>query len=383
MEPFRSIVRIVALAAAIGVTAAASADWPMFQGSPQLLGAVTNPLELPLSLRWSHRTGGPIVSGPAISAGTVFVGSKSGEILALGLSDGKLLWTFRAGDAVEATPLVLGRRVIVGSADGTCYGLDRGTGAVLWKYATGGKIAGSAIPFECPGSSGGHARPAVAFGSYDNRLHAIDPESGLVLWTADAGNYVNGAPAVEGARIVFGGCDGLLHVVSTDGRARSEISAGAYIPGSPALSGARAYAGQFGGVVVCADVAAGVLVWTSAVHGASFASSPALARNRLVIGSRDRGLNAFDATTGRRLWTFRARAAFDGAPVVCGETVFAGSDDGRLYAIGLADGRELWSYDAGAALSGALAVSDGMLVFGAEDGTVYALAGDQRRDPRP
>ena len=58
------------------------------------------------------------------------------------------------------------------------------------------------------------------------------PRRGRSNWVYETGNYINGSPAVADGRTVFGGCDGLLHVISlADGKQVKEIEAGAYIAG--------------------------------------------------------------------------------------------------------------------------------------------------------
>ena len=57
---------------------------------------------------------------------------------------------------------------------------------------------------------------------------------------------------------VFGGCDGLLHVISlADGKQVKEVEAGAYIAGSVALADGRAYFGQYENEFLCVDLKEG------------------------------------------------------------------------------------------------------------------------------
>src|SRR5436190_2165635 len=52
-----------------------SADWPMFRGSPALVGIASGKLDSQLTLLWSFKTEKPVKSSPAISNNRVFVGS--------------------------------------------------------------------------------------------------------------------------------------------------------------------------------------------------------------------------------------------------------------------------------------------------------------------
>ena len=54
-----------------------------------------------LTLQWRFKTGGPVLSSPVVSGGTVFVGSNDGFVYALRKTDGKKLWGFDTGKSVE------------------------------------------------------------------------------------------------------------------------------------------------------------------------------------------------------------------------------------------------------------------------------------------
>ena len=56
----------------------------------------------------------------------------------------------------------------------------------------------------------------IVVGSYDTRLYCFDAKTGERVWDYRTENYVNGTPAVLEDRIVFGGCDAILHVVSAE-----------------------------------------------------------------------------------------------------------------------------------------------------------------------
>jgi outer membrane protein assembly factor BamB len=93
----------------------------------------------------------------------------------------------------------------------------------------------------------------------------------------------------------------------------------------------------------------------------------------LVIGGRDKRLHAIDPATGKSLWRFRGKGAFDAAPVICGDKVVAGSEDGRLYLLRAKDGSELWRHEMGKPILSSPAVSRGVVVVGCDDGEVYCF----------
>jgi len=348
---------------------ASETAWPMARGGQDLAGIAPGNLPDSIALLWSFKTGGPVDSSAAIEGGRVFVGSNDKNVYALDLATGKEVWKFATEGAVEATPLILDDSVYIGSADMHLYALDAATGDLRWKYTTGDKILGGANWIR-PAADG----PArILVGSYDSKLHCVDASTGKAVWTVTTDNYVHGTPAVAGERIVFGGCDGLLRVVSADGKELTKIEAGAQIAGSVAVGGKFAYFGHYGNAVMCANLDDDTAGWEYTERGFPYFSSPALLDDRVLIGGRDKRLHCLDRKTGKLLWDFQTRGHVDSSPVVCGGKVVFGSEDGRLYVLSLEKGEELWTYEIGKPLIASPAVSNGIIVIGSEDGAVYAF----------
>lgn len=346
------------------------ADWPMYRGAPSLIGVAAGSLPAKLDLLWTFKGGDSIKSSAAIVGGRVYVGCSDSNVYALNLADGKKLWSYQTAGAIESSPLVLDGRVYIGSDDAFLYALDADVGKFLWKYETGDRIPGAPNWIKSP--KGG--APWILVGSYDFKLHCVDSATGKGIWSYTSANYINGSPAVAEGLAVFGGCDAMLHVVSlADGQQVRQVEAGGYIAGSAALDGSRAYVGQYENMFLSIDVQKGATNWIYTDKAFPFFSSPAIARDRIVVGSRDKRVHCLKRETGEKLWVFPTRGKVDVSPVICGDKVVAGSDDGRLYLLSLVDGRELWSYEIGQPISASPAVSGGCVVIGAEDGVLYAF----------
>src|SRR6476659_827834 len=78
----------VAVAASASSPAPSTADWPMFRGSPALVGVASGTLEPKLSLLWTFKTGKPVKSSPAIVGNRVFVGSDDDNLYAIDVATG-------------------------------------------------------------------------------------------------------------------------------------------------------------------------------------------------------------------------------------------------------------------------------------------------------
>ena len=167
-------------------------DWPMFRGNPALTGVSDAVVKLPLKLKWTFKTGGPVMSSPAVVGSNVYVGSASSNVFCLDLATGRPRWSAPASGPVEASPLVLDGRLYVGDVNMNFHCLDAATGKAIWTVGFDEKVKSSASWYVPPGSG----RKAVLVGSYDFKLYSLDAATGRTNWAYETGNYINGSPAV-------------------------------------------------------------------------------------------------------------------------------------------------------------------------------------------
>lgn len=109
-----------------------------------------------------------------------------------------------------------------------------------------------------------------------------------------------------------------------------------------------------------------------------FASSPAIANSRVVIGGDNFVLYCVDLETAKLHWTFQARWPIFSSPVIWNDRVYVGEGlheqtDSKIYCLDLASGTELWSFETTSHTESSPTIVDGMLYFGAGDDGVYCL----------
>ncbi|MEO6033992.1 MAG: PQQ-binding-like beta-propeller repeat protein, partial [Verrucomicrobiota bacterium] len=215
--------------------------------------------------------------------------------------------------------------------------------------------------------------------------------------------------ALADGKTVFGGCDGLLHVISVaDGKQIKEIEAGAYVAASVALAGNHAYFGHYENEFLCIDLCQtnsaaepassspaapkaleksadlathpaqnqptdSAVVWRYKNREFAYMSSAAITADRVIVGGRDKLLHCLNRANGQKIWTFATQGKVDSSPVVAGDKVVVGSADGRFYMVSLKTGKELWSYEIGRPIESSPAVAAGKIVIGSEDGYVYCF----------
>lgn len=353
---------------ATGISSLAGADWPMYRGQPDLTGVASGQLPNQPALLWSFKTQGPVKSSAAIVGNRVFVGSNDRNLYALDFANGKLLWTFTNSEAIESSPLVLNGSVFVGSSDAYLYALDARSGKELWKFPTGDKIL-SAPNWFADGN-----KTNLLVGSYDFKLYCLDAATGQSNWVFETGNYINGSPAVAQGVAALGGCDGVLYSVTlTNGQIAHSNDIGAPIAASVALVDGHAYFGHYENQFLCVDLKANTNRWAFRDRQFPYFSSPAITKDRVLFGGRDKKLHCVNRADGKQVWSFATRGKVDSSPVVCGDKVVVGSDDGRIYLVSLTDGKELWSYEIGQAIEASPAVAEGKIIIGSNDGSVYCF----------
>ena len=134
-------VLMLSSAAAGQSTTAAPETWAQFRGTPELSGASLTKLPDELELLWTLDAGESIDSSAAIAGGVVYIGTYSGELLAVDLETGAERWRYTASEEMgigESSPAVGHGLVFVGDLAGVLHAVDAETGEAAWTYQTEG-----------------------------------------------------------------------------------------------------------------------------------------------------------------------------------------------------------------------------------------------------
>jgi outer membrane protein assembly factor BamB len=162
-----------------------------------------------------------------------------------------------------------------------------------------------------------------------------------------------------------------------DGSEAAQIDSGSFIAASAAILEGQVYIGNYDNVFLKADIAARKILWRYAGGDYPYFSSPAVGRDVVVFGGRDKNVHCVGRDDGKVVWTFKTLGEVDSSPVICGDKVVVGSEDGRIYMIRLSDGSKVWSYEIGQPVTSSPAVAKGMVVVGCDDSYVYAFGAKQ------
>jgi outer membrane protein assembly factor BamB len=130
--------------------------------------------------------------------------------------------------------------------------------------------------------------------------------------------------------------------------------------------------------VYALDAATGKLVWKAAAqprfgHTGTFYATPAVAYDRVYIGSTDGKMYSFGATTGKLRWSTSTGGYVYSSPAVWRQRVYVGSYDGTFYCFDAATGEVKWKFAANGSISGSPTVVAGRVYFATLKGRTYAL----------
>lgn len=367
----------------------AGTNWSMFHGNAQHTGEAKDQLVSSLSLNWTYRTPGTILtSSPAIANGVVYIGSRDEDgtennaIHAVDQKTGKLLWQVKADAQIQASPAVENGIVYASSIRGTLYAIGAENGEILWEKTVGKDEVQRAWMYYSPTAADGVIYQAYSTGK-GGAIMALDARTGKELWNAPlAGGWiVESTPVVQDGKVYVGGDGGWL--ISLDASTGKELwrkkPAGGWMHSMPSISDGRLFMGYQGGLLVALDASTGKELWrykssdSSYIHGGATGSSPAVANGRVYMGFPDGNIAAFDESTGELKWKYRTDGGIISSAAISGETLFIGSNDGNLYGLDPATGQQKWKYEIGAWVASSPAVSGNTLVVGALDGNLYGF----------
>ena len=374
----------------------------MFQGNPEHSGQQPGPAPSGMPVQqWAFKTGGAVRSSPTVVDGTVYVGSKDGNLYALDAVTGEERWRFPTGGAIVTAPAVANGRVYVSSFTGMLHAVDAALGEPIWQMHTSsasspvvvdgmvyvGTFIGSLLAIN--GETGvmrwsatfGLAQsvgtPAVAgqtlFAGGGSQMRAFDKDTGKLRWAYQAAGNVSITPTVSGSSLIFLDTAVQESQSPTDSTIRVDEETGDIVFENDGASAASLITA---GTVVALDANGGDLKWSFNFSATSLSfSTPASADGVVYVGNHSGILRAMDSFTGLERWGASLGTSIVSSPAISDGLIFVGSYDKQLYAINAESGIISWTFPTGGYVHSSPAVVDGLVYVGSDDGSVYAIAG--------
>lgn len=346
-------------------------DWPLARGGAGLSGQVGFALPVDPEIKWTFKSFGGILGEAVVSDGLVVVGDSAGFLTAVDLKSGEKKWQVEFDQSFEAAPAIYGDTIYIGCEDYFLYALNLADGQEKWSIETNDKITAAVNLTTSPTSD----EMWIILNGYDGVCRALKASNGEEVWVRETDSPINGTPAVvDGKFVVFGGCDNYLYTLDlANGEPVKQIEGEAPIVSTVGTEGSFVAWGNHANQVMGADINAGVASWTYSDRAFPFMSAPAVDKERIYIGGRDKKVHAISREKGTRDWTFKTGSRVESSPLLFKDGLLAGSSDGRLYALTLDEGEEIWSLDLGESLVANAAFASGLILIGSEDGTLFAV----------
>jgi len=160
---------------------------------------------------------------------------------------------------------------------------------------------------------------------------------------------------------------------------------------TPLLVDGKLYAAGVDGTIAAFDAGSGRTLWSKRLgerhgfilhHGKNslrWAGGPAVDGGLLVVGSLEGVVQAFDAASGAERWHAQVSTEVIAPPAIADGIVVVRTNDGRLYGLDANDGSRKWIYDRSTVPTlsllgnGAPRIADGAVYAGEDNGKVIAL----------
>jgi outer membrane protein assembly factor BamB len=273
-------------------------------------------------------------------------------VYALDAATGKQVWTFTGPANTSANyPATVANGVVYAASsngpNGTVYALNAATGKQLWRFATTerhptGVASAGGVVYETTSDDNG----------FSGGAYALDAATGTVLWHVRSSCTLSNPGCVLTNPVV---ANGILYAGSAAGTDFARLEA--------------------------LKASTGKLLWRTPALGQDIFDWPAVANGLVYIGviGPESGVQAFNATTGKHVWTFSLPASHgpEAQPTVANGVVYIADADqaGTLYALDASTGHKLASIQVGTPIEASNAVVvNGTVYIGGFDQHLHAYA---------
>ena len=345
-----------------------AADWPGFRGSADHSGVggqgpVGNPV-----LAWQfHATGG--VLEVAVAGERVFFAGGDGRLYAVSRDRGFQLWATEVGEPPLTGPFAADGRLYLADSAGAVRAFSQTDGTPVWT---------SPATYETPSrliAAGG----ALYFGTADGTVVALEAATGRERWhLRPPGSTLANAPAFADGLVYVGTAGaGFVAIDAATGAIRWTADTKDQVTGTASVADGIAYIGAGpdapSGSLHAFDATTGRPLWSA---GDALLQFPAVADGVAYTSNAAGLLEAIDTATGATRWRVQLTGEVR-TPVVSGGIVYllAGNEH-RVYAVDAATGGKLWQFDVGAYGRCCIALAHGAVYVGLDDGSVYSIGGD-------
>ncbi len=288
---------------------------------------------------WDRRDPGFVTGGVGAGAGKVYVGTTTGDVVALSAADGSEVWRIDINTESVVPPVYDDGQVFIQTIDGRLLARDAETGESIWAFD-------SQVPIL---TLRGTATPVVEddivySGFADGMLVALNAKSGERLW---------------GHRVMLP-------------QGRSELDRMVDVDATPLVVGPVVYTVSFQGLLKAVRRADGRALWER--EASSFLDLAEGYGQVYVVDETDK-ITAVDQETAEESWENTGLVRREvSSPVAYNNYLLVGDDAGYLHVLAQSDGRFLGRTKIdGSGLRSPFTVADGTVYVYGSGGSLTAL----------
>lgn len=368
------------------IWAMSTTDWPMYRRDPAHSAAgQSGPTSL--TLRWSFKTGGSVVSSPSIANGIAYFGSQDKYIYAVDAQVGSLIWKFGTQARVSSSPAVFNGKVYTGTDDGYIYCLDAYNGSLIWKTLTGGFVTANFAASVMLRSSPTVVDNYVYVGALDNKTYAINADTGTIIWSYQTNGYITSSPAVvDGAVYITSQEPSTGMLYKLDAKNGSKIwslplphfptfMGGVDMHSSPVVIEDIVYAASSTSAYYGIDVYTGQIIWNYTDRTAEefIICTPAYNDGTLFLINKF-SIVALDAKIGTTKWSSFIGDELYVSPTYADGKLYIATDQRHLYVLNATNGEKLNSYTFNSNSWSSPSIYEGRVYLGNNDWHVYCFS---------
>lgn len=254
-------------------------------------------------ISWHQANPSPFGGPPSLGPEQLFVWDQD-NIVSCFDKQGKPVWKTKVPDKISS-PISLDReRIYVGTETGDLLALSQATGEPVWRFRTKGAIAAAAVFY---GDS-------IIVGSADGSVYLLSPK-GVRRGAIALGSPVLVTPLVDGHRLYVGTEDSGFHCYDLRSLKRKwKIKAAGRLLASPSADEKRVYLQASNSVLYALDKGGGEILWWWIAPSRS-SSDLGFDGQRVLVTSHSPLLFSLDRRSGKVVGKYEAKTEIRSNPV--------------------------------------------------------------------
>ena len=312
---------------------------------------------------------------PSFAAGLLFIGTSSGQLLALDPQTGTEMWAFQAQSGPILAVAADADNVYFGAGDDRFYAVNLMDSNRAWSFKTDGAIWSSSPLL---------MDTMVYFGSDHGQVYALDMKTHQVIWEATVESGVLWQLTGDEKHVYV---ETQRYLYALDRQTGTE----AWKVATPdkwnpaAVMDGVVYAGNGDRQFVAIDAATGKQMWAFEPPLGQWSewSAPVVTEDRVFVGASNKFMYALDRATGQEVWKFETADWATTDPILLEDVLYFGvgahanlaeADAQRpFYALDASTGAVLWTFDGDGLVYAAATVGADAIYFKTLNNTLYAL----------